>query len=87
VDDLPGQLPAPGEWAEHGACVDHDNPDLWFPTNSHQAREAIEICHTCPVERDCLEHAIRVGEIHGIWGGKSERERARIRRTARRGAA
>lgn len=85
VDDP--QPPPPGDWALQGACVGHPNPDLWFPRNTFEANEAIAICHRCPVERQCLEHAVRVGEPHGIWGGRSERARRRIRATARRGAA
>ena len=29
----------------------------------------------CPVQRECLEYAIAIGEMHGIWGGLNETER------------
>jgi WhiB family redox-sensing transcriptional regulator len=34
------------------------------------------ICEACPVIDHCLDHALRVREPYGIWGGKSEDERA-----------
>jgi WhiB family redox-sensing transcriptional regulator len=33
------------------------------------------------VREDCLEYALANGEKFGIWGGLSERERRRIRRS------
>ena len=29
----------------------------------------------CPVQRECLEYALRVREPFGIWGGLNETER------------
>lgn len=40
---------------------------------------AKQICATCPVKDECLQYALR-HESFGIWGGKTERERKRIRR-------
>jgi WhiB family transcriptional regulator, redox-sensing transcriptional regulator len=37
-----------------------------------------EPCRACPVKMDCLAWALDHRIMHGIWGGKSERERARI---------
>ena len=44
------------------------------------AREdrAKAICSTCSVRRDCLEYAVRIGEMHGIWGGLNESERKHL---------
>jgi WhiB family redox-sensing transcriptional regulator len=42
--------------------------------------EAKEVCRGCVVSNECLEYAIENGERFGIWGGKSERERRRLRR-------
>lgn len=41
------------------------------------AREkaAKNICTTCPVNRECLDHALRYEEMQGVWGGKTEAER------------
>ena len=77
-----------GEWADQGLCRTHPNPDLWFPGRGEATEPAKAICRVCPVQAECLEHAVRHGEKHGIWGGKSERERRRYRRSvSKRGAA
>ena len=37
------------DWRKSAACAGYD-PALWFPGNSQlMRREAIHICHTCPV--------------------------------------
>lgn len=41
-------------------------------------RAAKEICRPCPVIRDCLDYAIRIREMNGIWGGLNEAERKQI---------
>lgn len=78
--------PACGPWAIHAACL--DKPAAWFFPDSPKVvtPEAAALCGTCIVQPQCLEHAVRVGEPHGIWGGKSEQQIARIRAAAR-GAA
>ena len=65
---------------------------MWFPkmsrgTKAIEAREiristkqAIQICNLCPVSTHCLEYSLR-HEPYGIWGGKTEEERAHIRQT------
>jgi WhiB family redox-sensing transcriptional regulator len=36
------------------------------------------ICHTCPVKRECLDYAVSIREVHGIWGGLNEVERKQM---------
>jgi WhiB family redox-sensing transcriptional regulator len=55
------------------------DPDLWFPERGEATSPAKEICASCFVREDCLDYALANGEKFGIWGGKSERERRRIR--------
>jgi WhiB family redox-sensing transcriptional regulator len=45
--------------------------------DARRAREsaAKRICVDCPVQRECLEYALRVREPFGIWGGLDETER------------
>lgn len=42
-----------------------------------------QVCQACPVQADCLDYAVRIGQRHGIWGGLSERERRRRVRSGR----
>jgi len=83
-DDDRYELPqgkVPGEWADRGACVGKP-PEWFFPERGQAFNEAKALCGSCPVQPECLEHAVRNGEKFGIWGGRSERQRRKIRRAA-----
>ncbi len=72
------------EWRAAGACLSAD-PDLFFPvaTGTVAAREmskAQRICARCRVRQECLDFAMRTGEMHGVWGGTTPEERLRARR-------
>lgn len=69
---------------DHGACRGSD-PALFYPNDGNFGR-ASRMCKICPVQHDCLEYALANNERLGIWGGVSERGRARIRQ-ARRAAS
>jgi WhiB family redox-sensing transcriptional regulator len=80
---------APTGWQDQAACK--GRTDLsWFsdsPAMARAQKAAIEVCHTCPVELDCLRYAVANGEQHGIWGGLTEDQRIHLRRDRRRYAA
>lgn len=61
------------------------NPDWWFPTRGEDVYRAKTVCATCRHQLECLAGAIERRETHGIWGGRSENERRRIRRDINRG--
>jgi WhiB family transcriptional regulator, redox-sensing transcriptional regulator len=66
-------------WRAAAACRSAD-PDLFFPVSDfgrglNQAAEAKAICARCRVRRECLAFALRTRQVHGIWGGLTERER------------
>jgi WhiB family redox-sensing transcriptional regulator len=63
------------------ACSGLD-PDLFYPERGGSSRAALAVCATCPVRQDCLEHALAHGEVLGVWGGLSIKERKRLRRRA-----
>jgi len=67
-------------WQRQANCLGV-HPDLFFPERGSSTREAKEVCSNCVVKHECLEFALRNGEKFGIWGGMSERERRRLRRS------
>ena len=72
-------------WMDEAACRTSD-PELFFPIDD-ESPKAIAVCRRCPVQADCLIFALRTNQRNGIWGGKTERERASLRRLIRTRAA
>lgn len=73
------------EWMAEGRCREVA-PSVFFPSDGLGVQAAQRICAECPVSEECLEYALENRIDHGVWGGRSERERRRILR-ARRTAA
>lgn len=71
---------------ENGLCAQID-PELWHPDKGERAQEAKDTCDRCPVIHACLEYALWDTSLYGVWGGLSERERAKLRAQRRKGAA
>lgn len=74
------------EWREMAICQ-YEDPDLFFPIGNItsgpsliQIDEAKAVCHRCPVLKQCLNWAIKVDPLEGIWGGTTEAERRAMRR-------
>lgn len=67
------------EWMGWANCRDTD-PDVFYPEQGGCTEAAKRICGRCPVELECLEFALRTDERFGVWGGKSEHERRRLKR-------
>ncbi len=69
-------------WHEKAACKGPESY-LFYPPSTPERRDdrdererrAKAICAECHVRRDCLDHALRIREQHGIWGGLTEAER------------
>lgn len=53
------------------------------PMSTQQIRRARTWCMVCPVQPDCLATALGNRERHGVWGGLTPRERARLLEKAR----
>jgi WhiB family redox-sensing transcriptional regulator len=70
-------------WQERGSCR-RSAPEIFFPEDAGRsglrAREELakQICRRCPVLARCREHALTVGESHGVWGAMSARERTKV---------
>ena len=70
------------KWSQEAACG-VPNPDPGFlaertnsgKKNAEQELSAKEICTACPVKMECLDHALKMPERGGIWGGLNDGER------------
>lgn len=86
------RLPAPPatdidtDWRSRAACQDLGCDVFFHPqgergsSRADRERYAKLICRRCPVARECLDHAVSVRELYGVWGGTSEAERRDLRR-------
>jgi len=79
-------------WRDDAACAGMDT-DIFFPLSSGDprvaeatrlnVRVAKAICNDCPVIAACLQEAIRLGDVHGIFGGLTGKERREMSRPPR----
>lgn len=67
------------DWRLEAKCRGVD-PDLFFPERGASLAAAKQVCFECPVRMPCLEYALDNREVHGVWGGISERGRRALRR-------
>ena len=67
------------EWHAGAAChpdrLDPATRRAFYATNDAGMERAALICRRCDVRTDCLVHALAEREEHGVWGGKTPRER------------
>lgn len=76
-------------WMEDAACTGKPS-DVFFRPDSEGSghgrkwspERAKAICATCPVRERCEGFALTEGIVHGVWGGKTEEERRKMRRPA-----
>ena len=73
------------QWMADGKCREVP-PAVFFPSDGLGVQAAQKICADCPVSEACLEYALANRIDHGVWGGRSERERRRILRRRRTAA-
>lgn len=69
------------EWRTQAACID-DEQGVFFPADGDVGaiNAAKAICAGCPVFDDCLSYALETNQSEGIWGGRTPRERRKLRR-------
>jgi len=72
-------------WRDSASCRDTD-PDLFFPIGTtgiaiEQIEAAKQVCRTCPAQEPCLEFALATHQESGVWGGTSEEERRKLRKS------
>ena len=64
-----------GAWRSAAACAGL-GPTLFYDPNSRAVAAAKRICGACPVSLDCADEARTAHETFGVWGGRTETERA-----------
>ncbi len=82
------ETPYQGEWTKLAACRLYDDPkkqaevSSWFFDGAvgKAPEKARRICADCPVQQECLDYALEIPSLEGIWGGTTERERQRLRK-------
>jgi WhiB family redox-sensing transcriptional regulator len=81
VKRLPGPIAEAWDWQLDALCRGMAVSLFYHPWGergeSRVAREedAKSICQACPVIAECREHALKVAEPYGVWGGLTEKER------------
>lgn len=88
------RLPGPNadfwDWQLQAACRGLDSEVFFHPDGQRGSARTVRehnaklICASCPVMQQCREHALRVREPYGVWGGLTEDEREAIYRFGRR---
>lgn len=75
------------EWKHQAECrgrpADWWHPPHDAPTSTRNRLHAFArtLCNICPVQTECLAHAIVNHETDGMWGGQTPKQRSRISRT------
>ena len=73
------------DWRRFAACRDTE-PDLFFPIGTtgpavDQIAAAKGVCASCEAQSPCLEFALMTNQEAGVWGGTSEEERRKLRKS------
>lgn len=77
LDVAPPDPDSATAWMSDGNCRLHP-PATFFPSDGAGVERARKICRGCPVADQCLDYALTERIEHGVWGGRSERDRRRI---------
>ena len=72
-------------WRRSAACRGSDVA-FFFPVGTtgpaiEQIAAAKAVCGHCPVRAECLDFALVTNQEFGVWGGATEDERRRLRRS------
>ena len=73
--------PDGGEWRDDASCKKMGNT-MFFQTPHNNSKKVIAlikevkaICESCPVQKNCLDFAVKNEIKDGIWGGMTSSER------------
>lgn len=66
-------------------CV--EDPEAFFPTKGRSPRAAKALCEQCPYKEPCAREALMYGhDLVGVWGGTTDADRRKLRRSNERKA-
>lgn len=68
-------------WMQEAACRGIDT-NLFYAEPGDPGRpvdHAKAVCKTCPVQQECLDHVIKIGDMQGVWGGHAPKDRRKLR--------
>ena len=68
-------------WQIRALCTQTD-PEAFYPEKGGSTRAAKKVCLSCEVRDECLRVALERDERFGVWGGMSEHERRKMKRSA-----
>lgn len=85
LQSLPATAGADATWRDRASCR-FANLSLFFPADGigsalEQVNVAKAVCQDCQVQDACLQFALETNQEAGIWGGATEDERRRLRRS------
>jgi WhiB family redox-sensing transcriptional regulator len=66
-------------WYDQALCAEVDG-EMWYPDAGGTIAPAKRVCRRCPVQAECLTHALETNEKFGIWGGLSTPERQSLKK-------
>ena len=74
------------DWMHDARCKEIGG-EPFFPEPGGDSEPAKRICRQCPVQTECLSHALTIEEsgvwsVMGVWGGTTHKERLRLARRA-----
>ena len=75
---VPAEAPEDLTWRDEALCAQVD-PEIFFVEKGGSTAPAKRVCAACAVRAECLQFALETDEMHGVWGGMSERERRRLK--------
>lgn len=83
VIDFVDVIEARPAWQAQAACKGAGLEVNFFPERGQRSAVARFFCSGCDVREECLDYALGFGDgtapLPGIWGGKSDRERQKLR--------
>lgn len=79
LDILAAPIGEDKPWATFAACRNEESM-TFYPQNKREEASALATCDICPVQVECLEHALATSERFGVWGGTTEKQRRKLSR-------